>query len=325
MDIFKLEKYKKDSYRGDKDSIQCLIKYYKKTQNKKKLKEFCRLGMAHKDPFSVNELGIYYYRKGSLNKAKNLFLVSLRYGGEKTATNLGLYYTYGCYKPDKAIMYYKIGVDAGDPVAMFRLGLAYGSCGENKLSEKYLLLAMENGHIDSIYFLARHYDYVDNNLTKACKYYSMGIDKKIGKCLYNICQLYLDRHNYEKMVEPINSWLKHSALFIDRLRLPSLLTYWLYIIIKNDKLRYEDSLMSFLNVKLFKKKIEKQSSIRTCEQCTNKKSCIPYGRKDYLCMKCYVKTVMTRDTGDAIKTSFRALVRKNENITKRISHINTNF
>ena len=82
--------------------------------------------------------------------------------------------------------------------AMHNLGFFYEDIMENyELAEKYYLMAIEKGHINSIYFLAVLYE-IRKNYDLAEKYYLMAVEKDHADAMYNLAIFYNNiKENYD--------------------------------------------------------------------------------------------------------------------------------
>lgn len=96
--------------------------------------------------------------------------------------------------------YYLIAIDNGDIDAMYNLGRHYEDIeNDYDLMKEYFLMAIDNGYTRAMYSLGYYYDEIEINIDLMKKYYTMAIKKGDVDAMYNLGLYYGNIGKYDKM------------------------------------------------------------------------------------------------------------------------------
>jgi len=130
----------------------------------------------------LDKESIEAYKNANYCKVIELEKEAYKLGSKESSIRIAMMYRFKLYEFDNAISWYQKGIDINDSESAHSLGVMYKDIKKYKLSEKYLLLAVNMGSENAIYSVGLLYDDKLNNNTKAIEWYkkAVEIDDKNG-------------------------------------------------------------------------------------------------------------------------------------------------
>jgi TPR repeat protein len=217
-----LQYYKMAAENGNVDAMHSLATHYFTNQDFPMMIKYAELAVAHGHDDLYNQLGMHYsYYENNPTKAIEHFMIGVKKGNldslvymgiqyhalgdiekyEKylteafqkgniiAANHLGLHYQYGKNNYDKASECFKVGVEKDNSDSFLYIGILYDFMKEYELSEKYLLIALEKGHIKAANYLGFYYQNHKQDYPKALEYFKIGVENDDTQSYLNFASL----------------------------------------------------------------------------------------------------------------------------------------
>jgi hypothetical protein len=114
-------------------------------------------------------IGEKCYNKNKYNLMKKYYLSAIQFGNITAMVKLGMYYEN--IDNNKMLKYFAMALNNGYKEISYDIGKYY------ELIKKYYKISVKDGHVISMYLLAKYYQDIENNYDEMKVYYLLAIQK----------------------------------------------------------------------------------------------------------------------------------------------------